>query len=673
MKKLFTILCFLMILVLGFGCGSDIEGITITSDNNVRTIKVNETLQLTAKVFPENANQDVKWSSAEEKTATVNDNGLVTALAVGNVEIYAQSVANEEIKQSFSIIIEEAEKQVINPESITITSLNDITSCKAGETITLYAAVTPSDANQSVNWSSSDETIATVSRGVVTALKAGEVIITATSKEDENISNTIKLTIIKSDDPVLTKDWENIDYITHENYYSCDNDTPIKVKGKVTHVSPVSDGKVTYLIQNGKDGYYIYKQDATVFPVELGKVYEVGGLKKNYQGLNEIVNVEYFKELDEKIDYEINNIDGVDTTSLDAVSVYHCSLVTAKAVLTSVSVNEAKAYSFYGTIGSYSVTFRVDPSYMNSEEFAKINLILSTALTGSEFTFTGFMSAFGYGKPSPQIMILNSKGLEFGELSDEDILNAAANTIKIASSVTMLNNSIELPNSIDKFDGVTIKWSSDSELINCETGAVNHDNKNVVVTLTATIEKGEKNTTKEFKVTVFALDNEEHEVLVSFDLEDALAPGKYDTSDSKSGYAEGTCELGTPKKVWLLRNALIGCADGDIYDGTMSIRAQANKEEAKTARIEIQEDGEYNIVEFAAAIYGNDPTGIQIRVEYSVDSGENWVKCEQVITVDSKTLETFRIELPEGAKRVAIVVVEGSGKRVNIDNIKLMK
>ena len=141
----------------------------------------------------------------------------------------------------------------------------------------------------------------------------------------------------------------------------------------------------------------------------------------------------------------------------------------------------------------------------------------------------------------------------------------------------------------------------------------------------------------------------------------------------KSGYAEGTVSLGTPKATWMLRNALIAAATNDIYDGTMSIRAQAGKSKEETARIEIQQDGMYNVVEFATAVYGNDAKGIQIIIEYSTDSGKTWVAAEEVITVDSKTLETYRIKLPEGNKRVAIVVVENSGRRVNIDNIKLMK
>ena len=101
--------------------------------------------------------------------------------------------------------------------------------------------------------------------------------------------------------------------------------------------------------------------------------------------------------------------------------------------------------------------------------------------------------------------------------------------------------------------------------------------------------------------------------------------------------------------------------------------AVSGKSAEETARIEIQEDGEYNVVEFAVATYGNDAHGAQIKIEYSTDSGATWTAAPEIITVESATFQTYRIKLPEGVKRVAIVLVENTGRRVNIDNIKLMK
>ena len=102
------------------------------------------------------------------------------------------------------------------------------------------------------------------------------------------------------------------------------------------------------------------------------------------------------------------------------------------------------------------------------------------------------------------------------------------------------------------------------------------------------------------------------------------------------------------------------------------MRAQAGKTKEATARIEIQHDDEYNVVEFDAAIYGNDALGTKVYVEYSLDSGATWIATDE-ISIDVRELTTYRVHLPEGVKRVAIVVVENSGKRVNFDNVKLMK
>ena len=676
MKKFLVFLCLLTLMGFVCGCGetqedTTIDGISITSEGNVRTIKVGETLQLTAKVFPETAEQTVTWSSSKQEVATVSENGLVTAVAEGNVDVVATSTVDTTVSQSFAIIIEKEEIKEVEPASVSITA--DKTTCKVGEKINLTATVLPAEANQSVTWSSADPEVATVSRGEVTPLKEGKVVITVCAKGYENISATIELTFEKADDPVLTKDWANMNYSTHTDFLESEADTPLKVKGVVTHVAPVSEGVVNYFIQNGTEGYYVYNQNANSFPVELGKCYEIGGFKKYYRGLNEIVNVEYFKELTEEIKYTVNSVNDKDASSLTEMSPFHCSVVSGTAEFSSAEVNDSKAYSFYAVVNNKDVTFRVDPSYMTAEEFSAINKVLKVAVVGMSFDFEGLMTAFGYGAASPQIQIKNSADIKFAELSDKDLIAAAANGLTITGSVALGVDKIELPTSLEGFDGMTITWSSDNDAINVETGVVSHKSENVTVTLTAKFAKGTETFEKTFDVLVFAEDTKEYEVVASFDCEDAEAADKNGNSTSKGSYAAATVELGTPKHKWLLKNALIACIANDVYDGTFGIRAKAGKSADATARIEIQDDGEYNVVEFATAVYGNDKAGIQLKVEYSTDQGTTWVAAEGVITVETKTLQTYRITLPEGVKRVAIVVVENSGNRVNIDNIKLMK
>lgn len=72
------------------------------------------------------------------------------------------------------------------------------TAATGNHTYTLKPVFTPADAtNQNVSWQSSDETVATVDAGVVTLLKKGEVVITATS-EDGGFEATCTLTVLCS-------------------------------------------------------------------------------------------------------------------------------------------------------------------------------------------------------------------------------------------------------------------------------------------------------------------------------------------------------------------------------------------------------------------------------------------------------------------------------------------
>ena len=676
MKKVLYFIFIFVMLLIPTSCeligGSVIVGITINSADNARTIKEGETLQLTAVVYYEKASQEVIWSSDNIEVATVDETGLVTGVKAGNVIITATSKVKETVSQTFALIVEEGEEQVVAPTAVKLTANDNKTTCKVGETITLNATVEPAEASQSIVWTSSDETIAKVAKGVVTPYKEGTVEITATARNTE-ISAKISLTFEKGEGPVVSGDWASMPYTTHAVFVSCENETKIKVKGVVS-LANEKNGKVNYFVQNGTDGYYVYGQPTTLAPIEVGKVYELGGYKKNYNGLCEIVDVEYVTLLEEEITYTITDIGTSNPNDASIADTYHCGYVKGKGVLTSASV-ATKAYNFTGKVNGYDTTFRVDPAYMSADEFTAISNIISNAIGSVEFEFTGIMSAYGYGgKATPQIFIVNSKDIKFEKSSDAAIATVAKDKLVISSAVKFGVNEIQLPATIEGLDGVSISWASNNSAINVETGVVTHSEVDVTVELTATITVGEATETKKFNVTVLAEDKSTYQVIATLDCEDASTDNNWGNSLTKPSYnmseINNTVTLGGHS--WMLKNALISSTSNDLFDGIYGIRAQAGASADATARIEIQEDLETKAVEFDAAVYGSDAAGIQIRVEYSLDSGASWLVAE-TITIESSDLETFRVKLPEAADRVALVVVENSGRRVNIDNIKLMK
>lgn len=83
-------------------------------------------------------------------------------------------------------------------------------SVKQGKTLTLTATVAPADAtNKNVTWSSDNESVATVSNGVVTGVAPGNATITVTT-EDKKYTASCTVTVTTSLPPVLIADFNDI-------------------------------------------------------------------------------------------------------------------------------------------------------------------------------------------------------------------------------------------------------------------------------------------------------------------------------------------------------------------------------------------------------------------------------------------------------------------------------
>jgi uncharacterized protein YjdB len=144
---------------------------SITINQDQITLTVGQTGQFTANVLPSNAtNQNIIWSSAQPDIATVDNNGVVTAIAVGQASIIATSAENSEIFD-FRYV-------TVNSANIPVTSVSlnkNTTTLTVGESETLTATITPSNAtNKNLLWSSNNTSVATVSTsGLITAVSTG--------------------------------------------------------------------------------------------------------------------------------------------------------------------------------------------------------------------------------------------------------------------------------------------------------------------------------------------------------------------------------------------------------------------------------------------------------------------------------------------------------------------
>lgn len=87
-KKLSIVLVLAIVATLFAGCGNPIESISFT-ETEAKT-KVEQTYQVEYSVTPADIeNPELKWESSNTSVATVDENGLVTAIAEGEVDITA--------------------------------------------------------------------------------------------------------------------------------------------------------------------------------------------------------------------------------------------------------------------------------------------------------------------------------------------------------------------------------------------------------------------------------------------------------------------------------------------------------------------------------------------------------------------------------------------------------
>lgn len=151
----------------------------------------------------------ITYTSANNSIATVDENGLVTAVAVGSTKIIVSDGTNT---KEFTVVVSDGE----NPPPVVLVSISpeSATLDKAGVTHgnTVQIEATYSDASGCpLTYASSDNAVATVdASGLVTAVAVGECTITVSDGTNEKTctitvenSNAAKLTSISAENLIL--------------------------------------------------------------------------------------------------------------------------------------------------------------------------------------------------------------------------------------------------------------------------------------------------------------------------------------------------------------------------------------------------------------------------------------------------------------------------------------
>lgn len=146
--------------------------LSVSISQKEATLNKGETLQLTGTVSPATAQVTKSWSSSNTKVATVDSNGLVTAIGGGSATIkFTAGGKSATCKVTVKVPLEGIQ---IKENSLEL---------YAGKSKTLTVHMKPDDVTEEIpiTWSSSNEAVAIVANGTVTGVGNGAAMITATA------------------------------------------------------------------------------------------------------------------------------------------------------------------------------------------------------------------------------------------------------------------------------------------------------------------------------------------------------------------------------------------------------------------------------------------------------------------------------------------------------------
>lgn len=162
-----------------------VDDIKISLINTRKSVMQGESFTIGVKVTPEGTKTSVTYSASDASIATIDKNGVINAINPGKVTIKATAEG-----KSVSFLLEVLKKaELIKLQSLSFTSAS--TSMEIATYLQLTIVKTPANANENIEYTSSDPSILTVSTsGKVTAKAVGTATVTV-----RNLANSVSASI----------------------------------------------------------------------------------------------------------------------------------------------------------------------------------------------------------------------------------------------------------------------------------------------------------------------------------------------------------------------------------------------------------------------------------------------------------------------------------------------
>lgn len=163
---------------------------SVALEREALALRIGDTETLVATVLPDYAgNKTLSWSSSAPTVASVDAEGNVTALSIGESTITATTTDGTNLSASATVTVDYALAQSITTDAASL-------DMRVGDAVTITATVLPSTAKPDLTYTSSDETVVTVdANGLVKAVAPGSATITIATTDGSGVTATVAVNV----------------------------------------------------------------------------------------------------------------------------------------------------------------------------------------------------------------------------------------------------------------------------------------------------------------------------------------------------------------------------------------------------------------------------------------------------------------------------------------------
>ena len=295
------------------------------------------------------------------------------------------------------------------------------TAIKAGETLAIEYAITPEDAtDKSLIWQSSDEAVATVdANGVVTALSAGKVTISAVTNDGSKKQAKVNLYI-----PSLCCETTQLDLTDPAgadftlDYFGTDweNDVTVKTTGKAFSYKITREGtKVTVHVEGETAGNG--KIDITDKKDKAGKVTVKVNVAQSAIPISKEVYIEKVEWKNDKGSIRIRNNTGENVYSINMVSKFYNQDGELMFCTDEGFDGVGREYGYYFEDSENKKTGMIDVQKGHAYQFYRY----TTHYTGAARVE---LSIYQYTKEDGTLVYIADNGLHWFDSETQTYLNA---------------------------------------------------------------------------------------------------------------------------------------------------------------------------------------------------------------------------------------------------------